>query len=377
MSESKPVAGMLEVKGGDLAGTVSAFLADLLGKNVISAVLAPRRVPAGDMAFPALMSDPKELKADPFAPVLPVSTATLVQKLTREGPISSRVAVVMRNCQIRALVELVKLKQADIENIIVIGVDCPGTFSIVDYKNLSRDRDSTDLYLSLLKEDKELTKNLRSACIACREPVPQNCDILVGSFGVDAGKALYLESRTPAGEEILKNMSLKESPHTEAREKAVQEVLKKKAAKEADFLEIHADKKGIKAILDFYSSCINCQNCRRVCPICYCQECFFTSDSLVRNGDTLIGKSRARGAFKMPLDTLLFHTGRMNHMILSCVECGLCEQACPVEIPLMQVLKRVAGDAQAKFDYRPGRSLEEEIPLKVFQEKEFSEMGGE
>ena len=99
------------------------------------------------------------------------------------------------------------------------------------------------------------------------------------------------------------------------------------------------------------------------------------SDNFVQSGNSMVRKSKARGAFKMPMDTLLFHTGRMNHMILSCVECGLCEQACPADIPLMQVLKRVASNAQAQFDYVAGRSPDEEIPLTVFQEKEFTEVG--
>jgi formate dehydrogenase subunit beta len=77
----------------------------------------------------------------------------------------------------------------------------------------------------------------------------------------------------------------------------------------------------------------------------------------------------------MPRDSLLFHVGRMNHMILSCVGCGLCEQACPSGIPLMDVLIPVAENAQKELDYVPGRSVEEKTPMVVYREDEHTEVG--
>ncbi|MFQ6036055.1 MAG: hypothetical protein ACE5NM_09465, partial [Sedimentisphaerales bacterium] len=43
------------------------------------------------------------------------------------------IAVVLRPCEIRALVELVKLQQASIDPFVVVGVDCWGTYSVQDY----------------------------------------------------------------------------------------------------------------------------------------------------------------------------------------------------------------------------------------------------
>jgi formate dehydrogenase subunit beta len=272
--------------------------------------------------------------------------------------------------------ELVKLKQADLANVILIGMDCAGTFSINDYMELSREKNSTDLFLSLLEGDL-LTEKLRTACQTCREPLPEFCDILIGVYGADISTGLLVQAKTGKGEKILEGMPLKQGADEERRAQAVQRLKEKRKEADRKFREEYGSIKGIAEILKFYAKCINCQNCRRVCPICYCQECFFCSEHLAQTSEGLVRKSRARGAFKMPLDTLLFHTGRMNHMILSCVECGLCEQACPVNIPLMQVLKRVAFEAQEKFGYSPGRSLEEEIPLTVFREDEFKEVGEE
>jgi hypothetical protein len=46
---------------------------------------------------------------------------------------SAPIAVVLRPCEIRALVELVKLQQASMDPFLVIGVDCWGTYSVQDY----------------------------------------------------------------------------------------------------------------------------------------------------------------------------------------------------------------------------------------------------
>jgi formate dehydrogenase subunit beta len=62
-------------------------------------------------------------------------------------------------------------------------------------------------------------------------------------------------------------------------------------------------------------------------------------------------------------------------MILSCVGCGLCEQACPSEIPLMDVLIPVADNAQEEFGYHPGVAVDERVPIAVYREDEYTEVG--
>ncbi|HOE62759.1 MAG TPA: 4Fe-4S dicluster domain-containing protein [Candidatus Sumerlaeota bacterium] len=366
-------AAFLKFKKGGMNAAFNDFLAGLINRGKVAAVLAPQQVPSGGMAFPALISDPEKIKTDAFAPVLPVATAKMISALTCEAPLTRRVAAVMPNCQIRALIELVKLKQADIGNIVIIGIDCPGVFDINDYSNLKED--SETLFTALFNNVKKTPAKIRSACATCREPIPEYCDIAVGVLGVKDG--VMLEPRTDKGRDALDGAGLDELKDANGRAKAVEEFKKSRAAADESFRKEHEKIQGIAEVTKFYAACINCQNCRTVCPICYCHECFFRSDNLAQTPNTLLAKARARGSFKMPLDTLLFHTGRMNHMILSCVECGLCEQACPANIPLMQVLKRVAADAQSKFNYIPGRHPDEEMPLKVFREDEFNNVGEE
>jgi formate dehydrogenase subunit beta len=80
-----------------------------------------------------------------------------------------------------------------------------------------------------------------------------------------------------------------------------------------------------------------------------------------------------KGAARMPSDTLLFQLTRMNHMVSSCVGCGMCESACPSDLPLALIFRAVGQRVQQLFDYSPGRSLEDELPVATFKEDEFPE----
>jgi formate dehydrogenase subunit beta len=79
----------------------------------------------------------------------------------------------------------------------------------------------------------------------------------------------------------------------------------------------------------------------------------------------------------MPTDTLLFHLTRLNHMVSSCVGCGLCQEACPNDVPVFSIFRTVGDKVQKVFDYVPGRSLEEVLPLATFKEDELKEVGYE
>ena len=85
-------------------------------------------------------------------------------------------------------------------------------------------------------------------------------------------------------------------------------------------------------------------------------------------------RAEAAGGLRLPPETSLFHVGRMLHMSLSCVSCGACEDACPTSIPVAQVFSLVGDRNQKEFSYVPGRSMDEPLPLRVYQEEEFEEV---
>ena len=85
-------------------------------------------------------------------------------------------------------------------------------------------------------------------------------------------------------------------------------------------------------------------------------------------------RAEAAGGLRLPPDTLLFHVGRMLHMSISCISCGACEDACPTSIPVAQIFSLVGGQNQEEFNYVPGRSVDEPLPLRVYEDREFEEV---
>jgi len=61
-------------------------------------------------------------------------------------------------------------------------------------------------------------------------------------------------------------------------------------------------------------------------------------------------------------------------MSLSCVSCGACEDACPTSIAVAQIFSWVGSQNQEEFNYVPGRSANEPLPLRVYQDREFEEV---
>ena len=127
----------LPVNDGKIRETVNSFLKELFTKKTINAMLVPLSHPAGTNVVPALVSKPAYLdNADVFAPVMPVNSARMVQALTRLTPVNRKTAVVIRPCEMRAFIELVKLKQIQIDKILLIGIDCPGAYSVNNYPEI-------------------------------------------------------------------------------------------------------------------------------------------------------------------------------------------------------------------------------------------------
>jgi formate dehydrogenase subunit beta len=366
----------IKVKDKDVIGSLNDFLKHLLASGKIQTLLVQQNMPSKKVAFPMLISDPKKLHADVIAPILPASTAAIISKITKVQSPTKPVGVVMRACQIRALVELVKLNQVNLTNIIIIGVDCPGTFPINTYVEFPEKKSPTQFLLdSISQKSDDVEKYLRSACRVCKDPIPINADLIIGLYGTDIEKEILIEAHTETGKDLLKEVPLEDEKEGKAREKAVKDIREEKTKKRGAFLKEKEGIQGIEKIAEFFEKCVNCHNCRQACPICYCKECLFDSAVFDAEGYKFQRRAEVKGLMKMPNDALLFQLGRMNHMILSCVECGLCEQACPNSIPLMDVFIPVAENAQKEFEYYPGKEKTEKIPMIVYREDEFLEVG--
>ncbi|MGA1794411.1 MAG: Coenzyme F420 hydrogenase/dehydrogenase, beta subunit C-terminal domain [bacterium] len=379
----------LPVKDKDVKGSINGFLRDILEKGLVHALLVPQEVPSGDNVVQTLVSDPETLKrADPVSPVMGVHSSRIISKMTKQEPNSQKVAVVLKPCEWRALVELVKLKQASLENMVVIGVDCPGTFPIKQYKKMMEEGASPDKELLKLIEGvgqgEGQEANLRTACQVCEHFTPHGTDITIGLFGMDLGNEILIAANTEEGERILNGLKLEcnedikeKSPGGKnRREESIAKLMEQRIKKRDElFAEVQKEIGSPDKLLAFFSTCIKCHNCMGACPICYCRECFFESPTFEFEADRYLKWADRKGAIRMPTDTLLFHLTRMNHMLLSCVGCGICEEACPNDIPLFKVFRMFGHTVQQIFKYIPGKDLKEELPLSTFKEDELKDVG--
>jgi formate dehydrogenase subunit beta len=356
---------------GGLKEQVTEFIKQAVAKGCFDAVLIPLRLPGTDSFSHSLVRDEALLKdINPLPPIMPVQGARAISSLTRRGPGTKKIAALVRPCEARATAELLKLGQLDLENITVITIDCPGALPLADWAKDAKKAEAT--FAKVLKG--EAAESLRPTCQVCDKFSATGAeDLHIGTLGAKSG-GIFLIANSPKGEAIVDCLGAAEAD-VSGWEKTVSSLTGQRKEKRKKFLdEFQGKTAGLDNLLDTFSQCINCHNCMRVCPICYCRQCFFDSPNMKFAFDDYLKRAETAGGLKLPPETLLFHIGRMLHMSLSCVSCGACEDACPTDIPVAQVFSLVGDRNQAAFDYVPGRSREEPLPLRVYEEKEFEEV---
>jgi formate dehydrogenase subunit beta len=371
----------LKIEGGDLRSSVNNFLKGLLEKGAVKSILAPRASANGSSIIQALVSAPSEVESiDILAPVMPVNTAALLSDVTRlarpasagngDGTEPVPVAAVLRPCEWRAVVELSKLKQINLNGTLMITADCYGAIPVKTYSSKRTEGvESKDVFESVRSGAAE--SEVRSACVVCEYPTAENSDVNIYFMGSDLSRELILEANTEVGEKVLTDMGLESAGAPGNREEALKQVVEKRLQGKMKMAQhVSAEVAGIDNLLSLLATCVNCHNCMRACPICYCKECFFDSAVFDAEPQKYLNRAHKKGALRMPSDTLLFHLGRLNHMSSSCVACGCCEEACPNGVELLKVFKIVGEEVQKVFEYVPGRSFEEELPLSTFREDE-------
>jgi len=372
----------IEVKDQDLLGSLQGFFKTFLQKGDIDALLVSQHLPMKNVVMPTLVTDPEKINgSDPLAPVFPMNAAKVVSKLTRK-PLGNKVAVVLRPCEIRAFIELVKLKQGRADEVVLVGIDCLGAYSNIDYPRFSGDNGketTVKFYENALSgkgtawEDFDISP----ACKACENPIPENADLLIGLVGVDTNDHLLVKANTSEGEAQLDRLELPETSEPEGRKAAIDDLISNRVAYRDQMFEETSEATGdIEKLTTYLANCVNCYNCRVACPVCYCKECVFVTDVFDHEPSQYLQWARRKGIIKMPTDTVFYHLTRLAHMSTACIGCGQCSNACPNNIPVMEVFRTIANFTQKAFDYKAGRSIEDEPPLSVFREEEFRELTG-
>ena len=372
----------IKVKDQDLLASLKAFCVTLLEQENISAILVPQRLPMKSMAMPTLVTDADQLEGvDPLSPAFPMNGAKVLAKLTRR-PSGGKIAAILRPCEIRAFIELVKLKQARTEDVMLIGLDCLGAFRNTDYFRFVGDdaAAATQRFYEGVLAGKDAAMDgadLTPACKACEHSIPDSADIALGLWGVDTGVGILAQAQSPTGEALLNQLSLPAAEVPPARTEVLAQLLESRTAcRDQMFADTAAATDSVEKLGNYMANCVNCYNCRVACPVCYCKECVFVTDVFNHDPAQYLRWAQRKGAVKMPTDTVFYHLTRLTHMSTACVGCGQCSNACPNDIPVMELFRLIGHRTQEAFAYEAGKSVEENPPLSVFKEDEFQEVVG-
>ena len=105
------------------------------------------------------------------------------------------------------------------------------------------------------------------------------------------------------------------------------------------------------------SRCLRCYACRQACPFCSCRECFVEQQN-----------PRWQGRAYQASENFMFHLVRAYHGAGRCIDCGECERACPVDIPLQELNRKLTKDINQLYgDYEAGLDAELEPPLLTYR----------
>jgi formate dehydrogenase subunit beta len=251
--------------------------------------------------------------------------------------LKGKAAIVAKGCDSRSIISLIQDHKVSRDNIVIIGVPCQGLIDINKIQQLmGKERDEIDdvtpegdkVIVTAGKDKKEfaLKDVLYAHCLSCDMPTPKEFDILLGD---------------PSAPPADKAASLAK----------IDELEKMTAEQRREFWK------------DQLKKCTRCYACRNVCPACYCERCF-------------VEETEPQWVESVPnwQDNLMFQIIRNMHVAGRCTDCGNCERACPVGIPLRNLNKKMYDIVDSTFHFKAGNDKNEQPLMASYEQNEAEDM---
>jgi ferredoxin len=293
---------------------------ETISRDDVRCLIGWRQGTFGFRASPHFVKTPEDAGQLIFSPLCTNNLATYLTKAEKlpvprgEQPDTRKVAIMVKGCDSRAVVQQLVEQGIKKDSVFVIGCPCAGVIDIKKVEEKYPDIldkvearwEDGKISLDLPGGKVEMARNdiVAENCLTCRYPNPVLADVSIAA-------EVNVKGTEGFGD--------------------VRELEEKDTRQRWSFWQ------------DRFNSCIRCYSCRNVCPMCYCEDCILEKQNpawILRSVN--ISENTA------------FQLARAFHLAARCVECGECERVCPVNIPLGRLNRKLVKEVTGKFGFEPG-----------------------
>ncbi len=347
----------------------SEILKSLIREKVVDKVITGEGKRNRFQITPVLESDPKKLEEFPLSQLFiynfdRINTASKYLHKKAGGALTEKIAMIGHACDARALVELGKRLQVNLDNIFVVVLEDLGTIQASNVLKLLKENkinteDVVDEFLteseySLKLKDSTVKTytlsneiNINQNCNRCYiKKIDKNFDLAVTWISTEPfSHELVLRIGSEKGRQLFSKINIKK---LELPKQQVEDLIQK----QNDIMELCRIQQ-VQDVGEFLSSdrihelakCTMCGICINSCPVCFCTDCILQKQRKEKN-----------------IDNLTYQMTRIAHIGDSCVNCGKCSQNCPTNLPLSLYFYSMYEKVKDEFKYRTGMDKKQPIP---------------
>ncbi|NDV26651.1 4Fe-4S dicluster domain-containing protein [Desulfovibrio sp. JC010] len=244
-----------------------------------------------------------------------------------------KVGIVVKGCDSRSVVELLQENLINRDDVTIFGFGCSG---VVDQVKIRRAVGDAGMVESCEVSDSEV-----KLTVAGKEHKLPMADVLADKCQTCRYPNAVLSDQF-VGEEIKATASFEDG------------------YKDLEEFEAKSTEEKFAFWLGEMDRCIRCYACRNACPMCVCRDhCVAQS----RDPHWLSQEAHVR-------DKWMFQVIHAYHLTGRCTECGECQRACPVDIPILLFKKKFNKEIKEVFNYEAGLDPEATPPLQTFKIEE-------